>query len=298
MEQIPLKLKETTHPHREYEANYNELIGIDKQKADLLTALALFFKKDAIEKWKKHHHSKGLPFAEKVLKISPLILLSGEVGCGKTALANSIATPLATKLDTHIKCFETPSDIRGGGHVGEVSAKITSAFSQVKSQQSGKPIIFIIDEADDLATTRDQMQAHHEDRAGVNVLIKEIDALTKEKCNIAVLIITNRYASIDPAVIRRASLQLNFDRPSKENISKVFAATLEGVKYDKEELAALVEICASKDVPFSYSDLTSRIAKQAIMRAFAADKPFSVDILKEVAEETLASPLIVDQKVK
>jgi SpoVK/Ycf46/Vps4 family AAA+-type ATPase len=296
MENKPLKLKDSTHPHKEYEANYNSLIGIDKQKEDLLTALNLFFNSGAIENWKRKHHSKGLPFAEKTLKISPLILLSGEVGCGKTALANSIATPLAKMLDTHIICFETPSDIRGGGHVGEVSAKITSAFAQVKAQQNGKPIILIIDEADDLATTRDQMHAHHEDRAGVNVLIKEIDALTAEKCNIAVLMITNRFTSIDPAVIRRASLQLNFERPSKDNIAQVFASLLDGAKFSKHDLDELVGICNAKSIPFSYSDLITRIGKQAIVRAFTRDKPFGIEILKEVAEETNPSPLINDVK--
>jgi hypothetical protein len=37
--------------------------------------------------------------------------------------------------------------------------------------------ILVIDEADDLATGRGQTQAHHEDRAGVNVLIKQINQL-------------------------------------------------------------------------------------------------------------------------
>ncbi|MBS1594118.1 MAG: ATP-binding protein [Bacteroidetes bacterium] len=298
MELAPLKLKETLHPHKEYEAKYNELVGIDQHKEDLLTTLLLFFEKDAIDKWKKRHHAKGITFVDKVLHKSPLILLSGEVGCGKTALANSIATPLAKKLDAQVRSFETPSDIRGGGHVGELSARITLAFHQVKAQQNGKPAIFVIDEADDLATSRDQMQAHHEDRAGVNVLIKEIDALEKDKANIAVIIITNRFTSIDPAVIRRASLQLKFERPNSDSIREVFKNILNGVKYEDATLDKLVKVCTDKKIPFSYSDLTNRIGRQAVMRAFSQDQPFGVEILKEIAKETEPSPLIIDTKVQ
>ena len=58
----------------------------------------------------------------------PLIILSGEVGCGKTELANSIASPLAKKLDIIIKTYETPSNIRGSGRVGEISSRITGNF--------------------------------------------------------------------------------------------------------------------------------------------------------------------------
>jgi ATP-dependent 26S proteasome regulatory subunit len=93
-----------------------------------------------------------------------------------------------------------------GGHVGELSARITEAFTQAKARAVaiGRGIL-IIDEADDLATGRSQMQAHHEDRAGVNVLIKQINQLSTGSPPIALIMIINRADILDPAVIRRAS---------------------------------------------------------------------------------------------
>src|ERR1043166_9154768 len=131
-------LFETKHPDRNAEQVFDELIGIEGQKKELLNTLSFLFHKQKIEKWKKEYFPSGLGFLEKILIGTPLIVLSGEVGCGKTALANSIATPLAKQLDKRIVCFETPSNIRGFGKVGELSARITSAFDQVKARISKK----------------------------------------------------------------------------------------------------------------------------------------------------------------
>src|SRR5690606_12673165 len=129
-----------------------------------------------------------------------------DVGCGKTELANAIGSPLAKLLNKRIKCFETPSNIRRAGRVGEISNRITQAFDSVKMQLGkSEPGILIIDEADDLATSREQNQAHHEDRAGLNVLLKQIDSISREGYSISVILITNRLSVIDPAVIRRAT---------------------------------------------------------------------------------------------
>ncbi|MGG2362463.1 AAA family ATPase, partial [Salmonella enterica] len=87
--------------------------------------------------------------------------------------------------------------------VVEISNRITEAFTQAKSKVKGHDIgILIIDEADDLATDREQNQAHHEDRTGLNVLIKQIDTVGREKSNLAVILITNRLKVLDPAVVR------------------------------------------------------------------------------------------------
>ena len=51
---------------------------------------------------------------------------------------------------------------------------------------------------------------HNEDRAGVNVLIKQINQLAANPVPIALIMITNRADALDPAVLRRAALRLTF----------------------------------------------------------------------------------------
>jgi AAA+ superfamily predicted ATPase len=245
-------------------------------------------------KWMKAHHPKGLPIAAEMATGSPLLLLSGEVGCGKTALANSVGSPLARALDGKVVVMETPSNIRGWGHVGELSARITEAFEQAtqRVREVGRGLL-LLDEADDLATARSQMQAHHEDRAGVNVLIKQIDRIAREKIPLAVLMITNRSRALDPAVVRRASLHLRFHRPNAVQRRAVLAHLLEGTHPSEEQLAELVRASEGLDgVPHSFSDLSVRLARAALRRAFRDGRPFGAALLLQTLEEIEPSPLV------
>lgn len=289
-----LKLYETRHPQKDLHRRYDSLVGLDAQKHQLLENLKLVFSTESIKAWQKKHHPKGLAILESALYITPLILLSGDVGCGKTELASCIGTPLSEALDKiTIRVFETPSDTRGSGRVGELSARITAAFrsaaSQLKPREKG---ILIIDEADDLATGRDQQQAHHEDRAGVNALIKEIDRLKKEQILLAVLLITNRTRVMDPAILRRAMVDIRFQRPTGHQIQEVLEHLLEDVECSTEEIRQMVELCKAQTPLFSYSDFFTRILKQALLRAKSQDQPYSANMLLETIQQTQPSPQI------
>jgi SpoVK/Ycf46/Vps4 family AAA+-type ATPase len=207
------------------------------------------------------------------------------VGCGKTALASCVATPVARAIDEHIVRLETPSDLRGGGHVGELSARITEAFTQAKARAAaiGRGIL-VIDEADDLATGRSQMQAHHEDRAGVNVLIKQINQLPASAAPIALIMITNRADVFDPAVIRRAALRLTFERPNQKARFAVFQRILQGTNATDAQIHELAQL-TEHNIPYTYSDLTDRIARLALRRAWKSNQPFGVAALKAAIAE-------------
>jgi SpoVK/Ycf46/Vps4 family AAA+-type ATPase len=287
-----LRLQETIHPTKEGMHDFEGLLGIDAIKESLSDELALILDPKRLDGWSKRHHSGGVGILNITKDTLPLILLSGDVGCGKTALASCIATPVARAIDQRIVCLETPSDIRGGGHVGELSSRVTDAFTQAKSRAAavGRAIL-VIDEADDLATGRSQMQAHHEDRAGVNVLIKQINQLSASPAPIALIMITNRPDAIDPAVLRRAALRLNFQRPNEAARFAVFQRLLHGTPATDSQIQALVKITASKP-PYTYSDLTDRIARLALRRCWKGDQPFGVAALKAAIAEIEPSPLM------
>ncbi|UQA57426.1 AAA family ATPase [Polyangium aurulentum] len=289
-----LRLFEHSHPSKEAAARYEALVGLEVHQQMLLDELTLLLDHKRVDKWLKKHHPKGLPAANALVGGSPLILLSGEVGCGKTALATSVGTPLARVLEHKVVSVETPSDIRGRGLVGELSTRITEAFEQalarVKAVGYG---LLIIDEADDLATAREQMQAHHEDRAGVNVLVKQIDRIAREKVPLAVLMITNRASALDPAVIRRASLHLRFDRPNATQRRAVMERLLDGTEYTDEDVGGLVRATRARNgVPFSFSDLNVRLARRALRRAWHDNHAFGPKVLRESLAEIDPSPLV------
>jgi len=293
-----LKLPEFPHPNKEALKDYNLLIGIDEQKKELLRTLEMLLDQKKIQQWVKKFHSKGLPFMAHLKTSSPLIILSGEVGCGKTALAQSIGTPLADLLASPVKVFETPSNIRGSGLVGEISNRITEVFETAKSRLKNDEIgLLIIDEADDLATSRAQNQAHHEDRAGLNVLIKQVDSIMKSNKRLAVIMITNRLVVLDPAIRRRTSLHLVFERPTGKKLEDVLMALLYGTEWKKTDMDILIKSASSHSVPYSYSDLIQRVAKQTLYEAVEKKVPFSIALFQTILEKTEPTPLLGEQKL-
>jgi AAA+ superfamily predicted ATPase len=287
-----LTLHKFTHPHKDVDKQFKHIYGLDEHKSQLLVMLQLILDKGTYSRWKEQHHEGFKIFADDNLVISPLVIFSGDVGCGKTELAQTIATPLAIKMGGKtVHCFETPSDIRGGGHVGELSTRITEAFEQAKTHlPKGEFGILIIDEGDDIATSREQNQAHHEDRAGVNVLIKEMERIASEKVNLAVILITNRLSALDPAVVRRASLHLNFNRPAPEALRPFIERLLDGTKPTPEELDEIIEICKSKNPLFNFSDIRRRAFVQSFVECIASNKAFGAKIFADKLRSLTPSP--------
>lgn len=290
---MDLQLTESKHPNSNAALNYENLVGISEQKNSLLNTLSFFFNKRKIEKWHGAHHESKLSFLESMIDGTPLIILAGDVGCGKTALANCIATPLGKLLDKRIVCLETPSDIRGTGRVGEISSRITEAFTLAKSKLRDEGVgLLIIDEADDLATDREQAQAHHEDRSGLNVLIKQIDSISKSKANLAVLLITNRLNALDPAVVRRATQVIIFNRPDKNGRKEVFQSILAGSNYSETDIEELVDASERKNKPYCFSDLVQKVGRLGLIKAIEEDRAFDKKILLEILQTVQPSPLI------
>ncbi|WP_338877276.1 AAA family ATPase (plasmid) [Spirosoma sp. SC4-14] len=287
-----LTLTEIKHPDQDAEISYHQLIGIDEQKTELLKNLTFLLDSKRIDKWAQKHHNEGISLLLHLDTGTPLVILSGEVGCGKTALAQTIGTPLALSLGRPVKVFETPSNIRGSGMVGEISNRITEAFEFVKSQLRHEEVgLLIIDEADDIATSRSQNQAHHEDRAGLNVLIKQLDGIKRSKKSIVVIMITNRVTVLDPAIRRRTSLHLVFERPTGNKLIEVLRWLLLGTTYTEDDFKKLVDVATNR-IPFSFSDLIHRAGKQAIFSAIERDVQFDIHILTEVLSKLTPTPLL------
>jgi SpoVK/Ycf46/Vps4 family AAA+-type ATPase len=285
-----VKLHETKHPDRRAVAAYEGLVGIDAQKEDLLQFLLTVLDADRVARWQRKHYPDGLKLADKLQHRSPLAVLAGEVGCGKTALATSIGSAVATTLDSRVMAIETPSDIRGGGLVGELSARVTAAFDEAQTIVGNSYGLLIIDEGDDLATSRSQMQAHHEDRAGLNVLIKEVDNLARRKSKIAVLLITNRLTALDPALVRRAHV-IVFDRPDASARRALFTRLLQGIAHTHGDIDELVSI-SERTPRFSSSDIVHRGMDIAVRAAIQHDRPVSIAGLKAVLETLVPTPLV------
>ena len=290
MEAIQLQKIKHTPSSSKIKKQYDALLGLENQKQFLLSSLRMILDKKGFNKWLKEYHPNGLGFLTEHTKRSPLIILSGDVGCGKTELANLIGTPLSELLNENVQVFSTPSDLRGSGRVGEISARITQTFRTIQEEMETGIGILIMDEVDDVASSREEDQQHKEDKAGVNALIKELDRLETTNKKVAVLFITNRSAAMDPAILRRAAVEIHFDRPTKAILSEIVDHVLSDLSIKKESKSEILDALFRKDVPFTFSDIFRRILPQGLSLAWQNNQSFDKKLLLEVIGQTTASP--------
>jgi AAA+ superfamily predicted ATPase len=88
--------------------------------------------------------------------------------------------------------------------------------------------VLLVDEADALAQSRELAQMHHEDRAGVNALLRGIDGIRSDRLPVLTILCTNRLDAIDPAVQRRAAAVEMFGRPGQAQRAALLTHLLAG----------------------------------------------------------------------
>ena len=221
----------------------------------------------------------------------------GDVGTGKTALADSLADPVARAEGIPVTLLRLSLAVRGQGVVGQMTSLVSKAFDEAadlarrgRGKKPASAIVFVIDEADALAESRNTEQMHHEDRAGVNALIRGIDRLAKERLPALVVLCTNRYESLDPAVLRRASIRHEFRRPNEEQREALLRGAF-GDVFGPEEYEQLVRRTGPGKTEYghSFSDITQRLIPNILLEAFP-DSRVSFGIASSVLDETDPTP--------
>lgn len=291
----------TTLPDPDAQGRLARLVGMDDKIKRLANVLSVLINPTGLHKWQDEHHSDAGGLLDVVIRRPPLVVLSGDVGSGKTELAETIGDKVARQEDIDITLLPLSLSSRGQGRVGEmtqlVSAAFEHAFNEASKFKSAKGaarggVILLIDEADALAQSRESDQMHHEDRAGVNAFIRGIDRLANGGLPAVVLMCTNRLNALDPAVRRRAADILVFERPDAAQRYDVLSRQLSGTGFDKIDLEALV--AATGEQPkrgygFTYSDITQRLLPAIVLDAYP-DGPIKPTRAIELAQSILPTP--------
>jgi AAA+ superfamily predicted ATPase len=274
---------------------YAALVGLDDIKATLLKESAVLINPERLRRWSVKCHGCEVAAVDAFRERRPLFIFAGDVGSGKTELAETFGDALAQQEQIDVLAFRLSLSARGTGAVGEMTSLISAAFDSVAREiptSEATPTIagvLIIDEADALAQSRALAQMHHEDRAGVNALIRKIDGVSANGRPVITILCTNRLDAIDPAIRRRAAAELPFGRPTKEQRRAVLTAALAGTgirEANIENLAAITGASEERDYGYTYSDLRMRIIPAAVLAAYP-DKPLTADL---VARQIDANP--------
>jgi len=280
---------------------FDQLVGLDNEKELLLKQSSVLLNPSLLTKWSNDHYKKEIGLLKYVLNRPPLFIFSGDVGTGKTTLAETFGDAIGRQEDIEVTLYRLSLKTRGNGTVGDMTKMISNAFETVlsegkkSSRKTGKPknaYILVIDEADALAQTRESAQMHHEDRAGVNALIRGIDTISNEHLPIIVVMCTNRLSAIDPAVQRRAINIFNFTRPNEAMRLSIFETAFSDCEVKPDQLESLVDATGplgDRKYGYTYSDIIQRLLPNIVMRFFPLS---AIDFTKvtEMAKETAATP--------
>ncbi|MEO8481530.1 MAG: AAA family ATPase [Acidobacteriota bacterium] len=301
--------RRATYPDVDAQSRLARLVGIDEQKARLAKSLALLVNPAGLEDWARRHHHEGRALLESVLRRPPLVVLAGDVGSGKTELAETIGDSVARQERIEITLLPLSLSTRGQGRVGEMTQLLSAAFDHTVAEAtklrstSGRArgaLILLVDEADALAQSRESAQMHHEDRAGVNAFIRGIDRIANAKVPAAVIMCTNRLPALDPAVRRRAADVLTFGRPTDEQRRTLLSDALGAVGVRRQELESLVAATGPRrggpEHGFTFSDLTQRLLPAIVLDAYPTG-PISGTRAVEIARAMVATPPFRDETV-
>lgn len=274
------------------------LLGFEDRYVRVHDQLRLLLSADKLDEWSKRFHKRPLPITGLVADQYPLAIFHGDVGTGKTAMAECIANRLLSEAGSEDAIiFRLSNRVRGSGKVGEMTKLLSEALRQVTdSVGRTRRAVLVIDEGDSIAASRSQNHSHHEDKVAVNTLIQGVDDLRRYKGRIVVILCTNRLNMLDPALLRRAAIIDRFDRPTDAERRQLLKMDLDGIEISTAEMEELVKLTGpNKDEPaWTYSDFRTRFYPAAVAMAFP-DGPLRFEHLRRTAGHMTGSRVMEDR---
>jgi SpoVK/Ycf46/Vps4 family AAA+-type ATPase len=289
---------ETVVPDAGLAQRAGTLLGFRERYARVHDQLRLLLAADKLGEWSQRHHRRQLAITDLVADQYPLVVFHGDVGTGKTAMAECIANRLLTEARSEdATIFRLSNRVRGSGKVGEMTTLLAEALKRVTaSVGKTRRAVLVIDEGDSIAAARTQEHSHHEDKVAVNTLIQGIDDLRRYKGRIVVILCTNRLSVLDPALLRRAAIVDRFDRPSDAERRALLEMDLDGLDLTPAQIGELVKLTGPTQAKpgWTYSDFRTRFYPAAMAKAFP-DGPLRYEHLGSAVTEMAGSSVMEDR---
>ena len=97
------------------------LVGLDDKKERVLKEARLLLDHDSLASWSTKHHGRKTHIIDLFHDRPPLFIFAGDVGTGKTALAETFGDAVAREANIRVTLYALSLTARGTGAVGAIS---------------------------------------------------------------------------------------------------------------------------------------------------------------------------------
>ncbi len=272
---------------------YAALVGMDDVKSRLHNELALRLAPERLADWSQRYgHQRLVSALSPAQSRAPVIVLLGDSGTGKTALAESLGDPLARSLRVGLRGHRIGADPSSA----EQLERALNPASGVQVAGIGptpgiRGHIFICDQHYPGGTVPVDGYDGGPDPAAVVQALQAAEALAARGGAAVVIVCVSHPTQIDPAV-RRLSLEpFLLSRPNAAQRETVLRRLTVGLPVTDAELVRLVRSTGPRDgTPgYTYGDLAQRLMQAAILESYP-DRALTVATLIAVARRLSPTP--------
>eukprot|EP00980_Cylindrotheca_fusiformis_P030066 scaffold24302_cov137-Cylindrotheca_fusiformis.AAC.3 len=255
---------------------WNDFAGYNAVKKSLF--------RNVITPWRRFLRNMDQPHTSHWSWLQPPsgVLFHGPSGCGKTRIAVCLACSLGLPM-IRVRASDVLDKWLGGSE-----ALLRSLFARARA---ASPCILFLDEIDSIASNREEDDVDDLSSRILSTLLNEMDGVSNsvESSRVLVIACTNRFKSLDSALLRPGRLQEHFflGMPTFDDLCEILQLRMKNIP--QADSVALVDIAG---------DLLARNATGADVEGFCREVCFMASRRCENPDEVVVTRAEIDCAIK